>query len=216
MKTKAQKKVEFDKGKKLLGESRSLVFSDITSVPTKDVNRLRRELKKIGGNLLVIKKRILSLVFKEKGIDMEMKQFKMPTATIFSKPDVEEVSNPVFKFFSSLEVPEGKEKDLWTKHILGAYDLKEKVFLDSKKVMALGKLPSREVALGQVLGMIAAPIRSFLYILKQKSMQSAAASPASTSESEAGSQAGESSPAKIEVAAPVIANEPAAPQPETK
>ena len=151
MKTKAQKKIELEKGKKFLGESHALIFSDLTNVPTKDSSRLRRELKKIGSNFLVIKKRLLALLLKEKGIDVDLKQFKLPTATIFSKPDIEEISNPVFKFFSTLEVPEGKEKDVWTKHILGAYDLKEKVFIDAKRVMVLGKLPSREVALAQVL-----------------------------------------------------------------
>lgn len=177
MKTKAQKKVEMEKGKKFLGESQALIFSDMTNVPTKDISRFRRELKKIGSNFLVIKKRLMSLILKESGVEFDLTQFKIPTATIFSKPDVEEISNPVFKFFSSLEVPEGKEKDVWTKHILGAYDLKEKVFIDSKRVMVLGKLPSREVVLAQTLGMIAAPIRSFLYILKQKAAQLGEASP---------------------------------------
>ncbi len=174
MKTKAQKKVEMEKGKKFLGESQALVFSDLTNVPTKDLNRLRKELKKIGSNVLVIKKRLLALIFKESGIEVDLQQFKIPTATIFSKSDVEEISSPIFKFFSSLNVPEGKEKDVWTKHILGAYDLKEKIFVDAKRVMVLGKLPSREVALGHVFAMIAAPIRAFLYILKQKAERSEA------------------------------------------
>ncbi len=168
MKTKAQKKEEIEKGKKFLSQSQAMVFSDFTNIPTKDVSRLRRELKTIGSNLFVIKKRLLGLLLKEKGIEFDPSNFKTQVATIFSKPDVEVISSPVFKFFSSLEVPEGKEKNVWIKRILGAYDLNEKKFIDATRVVTLGKLPSREVILAQTLGMIAAPIRAFLYILKQK------------------------------------------------
>ncbi|OGZ53662.1 MAG: 50S ribosomal protein L10 [Candidatus Ryanbacteria bacterium RIFCSPLOWO2_01_FULL_48_26] len=184
MKTKAQKKVEIEKGKKFLAESHALVFSDFANIPTKDVSRLRRELKKIGSNLFVIKKRLLGLVLKEKGVEVDLAKFKTQVAAIFSKPDIEGISGSVYKFFSSLEVPEGKEKNIWTSRILGAYDLNEKAFIDAKQVMAFGKLPSREIALAQALGMIAAPIRSFLYILKQKAAQTTEVAPASSVETQ--------------------------------
>ncbi len=175
MKTKAQKNNEVEKGKKFLGESQALVFSDFTNIPTKDVSRLRRELKNIGGNLFVIKKRLLGIVLREQGVEFDLKKFKTQVATIFSKPDVEGISSPVYKFFSTLEVPEGKEKNVWMSRILGAYDLNEKVFVDAARVTVLGKLPSREVMLAQTLGILAAPIRSLLYILKKKSESSPAA-----------------------------------------
>ena len=38
-------------------------------------------------------------------------------------------------------------------------------------VMRVGTLPTREVLLAQFLGMLAAPVRSFLYLLDQKSKQ---------------------------------------------
>ena len=43
--------------------------------------------------------------------------------------------------------------------------------IDAAQVVFIGNLPPREVLLAQLLGMIAAPIRSFLYVLDQKSKQ---------------------------------------------
>ncbi len=177
MKTKTQKKAELENGKKLLSESQSLVFSDFSNIKTKDAHKLRKELTQLGAKLLVMKKRLLAILLKDSGVEFDVKQFKMPVATIFSKPDIEAASGPVFKFFSTLEVPEGKEKNMWVGHMLGGYNIPERAFVDQKQLILFGKLPTRDVMLAQTLGMIAAPIRSFLYILKQKVEQLAAAAP---------------------------------------
>ena len=38
-------------------------------------------------------------------------------------------------------------------------------------VKQIGQLPSREILLGRVVGMLVSPIRMFLYVLDQKSKQ---------------------------------------------
>jgi ribosomal protein L10 len=47
--------------------------------------------------------------------------------------------------------------------------MKNNVPMDAAQVIYIGKLPPREVLLGQLLGMLASPIRSFMYLLDQKS-----------------------------------------------
>ncbi|HUZ92409.1 MAG TPA: 50S ribosomal protein L10 [Candidatus Paceibacterota bacterium] len=169
MKTKAQKQEELKKGKELLAKSQVLVFTDFTSLPTRNLRELRKQLKTVNANFLVIKKRLLNLLLKEKGIDFDVKQFKLSVGTVFSEGDAEKVSGPVYKLFASIEVPEGSAKDVWVKHILGGYDIKNKKFIEPAEIVFIGKLPPREVLLGQLLGMLSAPIRSFLYVLDQKS-----------------------------------------------
>ena len=169
MKSKLQKQEELKKGKGFLGKARLLVFTDFTKIKAEDLRRLRRELKKVGANFLVIKKRLLALLLKECGADFDTKQFKLSIGTIFSEQDLEKIGGSVYKFFSALEVPEGKEKDLWVKHILGGYDLENKKAVDALQIVTIGKLPPREVLLGQLLGILAAPLRSFMYILSEKS-----------------------------------------------
>jgi large subunit ribosomal protein L10 len=168
MKSKSQKQEELKKAKELLGKSNIIVFTDFTKISAENLRKLRSELKKAGANFLVIKKRLLNILFKERGIDFDVKQFKLSVGTLFSESDAEKVSGPVYKFFAALEVPEGSAKDLWIKHILGGYDLKNKVAIDASRLVFIGKLPPREILLAQLLGMLAAPIKSLLYVLDQK------------------------------------------------
>ena len=167
MKTKIQKKEDLKRGKKLFDKAQVLVFTDFTNLPAEHLRRLRRELKSVGASFLVIKKRLLNILLKEKGINFDVRQYKLSVGTVFSETDIEQISLPVYKLFSSLEVPEGAAKDVWIKHILGGYDLKSKTVVGATQIVFIGKLPPREVLLAQLLGMLSAPIRSFLYVLDQ-------------------------------------------------
>lgn len=168
MKTRAQKGEELKKAKELLEKSQAMIFADFTKITAEDTRKLRIELKKSGASFLVIKKRLLGLILKEKGINADLKQFKTSVGTIFSEGGIDQSAGPAYKFFSTLAVPDGAAKDVWVKHLLAGYDFKSAAVMDSTQVIAIGKLPSREVLLGQLLGMLSAPIRSFLYILDQK------------------------------------------------
>lgn len=172
MKTKAQKGEELKRARALLDKSEAMVFADFTKIGAEDVRRFRTELKKNGANFLVIKKRLLGLIFKERGIDVDLTQFKTSVGTIFSEKGTDTVAGPAFKFFSGLEVPEGGDKGMWVKHLLGGYDVKGNLPVDAAQVVFVGKLPPREVLLAQLLGMLASPIRSFIYLLDQKAKRS--------------------------------------------
>ena len=171
MKTKVQKQEELADAKKLLDDAQSLVFADFTKVTAEDLRKFRRELAASGAKFLVIKKRLLGLLLKERGIDVDLSQYKTSIGTVFAPAGIETAASPAFKFFKGLEIPEGQPKDLWTKHLVGGYDIAANLPVDAAKVLYIGNLPPREVLLAQLLGMLAAPIRSFLYVLDQKSKQ---------------------------------------------
>ena len=183
MKTRAQKETELAKARELFDKSEALIFADFTNITAENLRKLRIELKKADANFLVIKKRILGILLKEKGIDINLQQFKTSVGTIFSTADAEHIAGPAFNFFSGMAVPEGAAKDVWIKKILAGYDINAKASMDAQQIIYIGKLPPREVILAQLLGMLAAPIRSFLYILDQKAKmgggepQAAATSP---------------------------------------
>lgn len=174
MKTKAQKGEELKKAKALLDKSEALIFADFTKIKAEDVRKLRMELKKSGANFLVIKKRLLGLLMKEKGITADLGKFKISVGTIFAEGGADTIAGPAFNFFSKLEVPEGGAKDMWTKKILGGYDVKANVEMEAAKVVAIGKLPPRDVLLAQLLGTISAPVQAFMHILEEKSKKSVA------------------------------------------
>ena len=163
MKTKAQKSQELEKAKGLLAKSTALVFADFTKLTAENMRRLRRELKAADAELLVIKKRLLGVLFKERGIDVDLKQHKFSVGAIFAKDGIEKASGVMFKFLKDLKLE--KEK------IVGGYNVSDMQSVSQKDVIFIGGLPPREVLLAQLLGMMSTPIRSFLYILSEKSKQ---------------------------------------------
>ena len=171
MKTKVQKREEIEKAGKMLKANNAMVFVNFTKVPTEDVRKLRREISATGGSTIVIKKRLLNVLLKEEGIDMDVRQYDSSVGTIFSSKGMEEASSPIFKFFNGLGGADKEAKVAAMKKILGGYDLSSKQVVDAKTVVYYGQLPPREVALAQVLGMLVAPIRGFMHILNEKSKQ---------------------------------------------
>lgn len=171
MKTKIQKKDEIKKAEKILDANNAMVFVNFTKVPTEDVRKLRREVSATGGSTLVIKKRLLNVLLKEKGIDLDVRQYESSVGTIFSPKGIEEASSPVFKFFNGLGGTDKEARAEAIRKILGGYDLSSKQAIDAKTVVYYGQLPPREVALTMVLGMFVAPLRGFMHVLNEKAKQ---------------------------------------------
>jgi len=171
MKTKTQKGEELKTGKKFLEKSQVLIFTDFSKVKTSDIRKLRQQLKEVQAKYFVIKKRLLGLILKEQGIEVDVKGLGTQVGTIFSETDIEKSSAPVYKFFYGIggDTKAGRAESV--KKIVGAYDLKKKNFIEAKDVLFIGQLPSREVLLGQLFGMIAAPISSLLYVLNERAKQ---------------------------------------------
>lgn len=171
MKTKQQKQSELNEGKKLLEKSQVLIFTDFSKVKTSDVRNLRQQLKDVQAKYFVIKKRLLGLLLKEQGIEIDVKGLGSQIGTIFSESGIEQASAPVYKFFYGLGGDSKQARAESIKKIAGAYDLKKKNFIEAKDVVFIGQLPPREVLLAQLLGMMAAPISSLLYVLSERSKQ---------------------------------------------
>jgi len=157
MKSKEQKIQELKLGKELFDKSQSLIFVNFNKVSTENLRALKMKLKKIDAKFKVVKKRLLRIIFKENKIDFDPQAaFDNQMGTIFSANDIYSAAGPVYKSLEKIQT-------------LGAYDLKEKQSLAADLFKKIALLPSREVLLSQVVGMLAAPIKMFLYILNEKS-----------------------------------------------
>lgn len=165
MKSKAKKTEELEKGREFLSNSQALLFTNISSVSAENLRKLRRAMTEKGVHFFVLKKRLLGLLLKEKGIDVNPKeQFTASIGTAFSQLPIEEVSAIAHKLLASI----GSKK---SEEMVGGFDLSEGQLLSAEEVQALGKLPPREVLVGQVMGGMIAPLRAFMYILSEKSKQ---------------------------------------------
>mgnify|MGYP001607393661 FL=1 len=163
MKTKAQKIEQIKQAEQLLLKSRFLVFADFTGLNVAGFQKLKKSLK-AGLNIFqVVKKRLLKIVFKNRGIEFDPVQFDSQVATLFSAEDLTDIAAPIYKF--SKEV-----KNVFK--ILGAYDLNNKKFFTADEVKFIGQLPPREVLLAQIVGMISSPLRKFLFVLNEKAKRS--------------------------------------------
>jgi len=168
MKTKAQKQEDLKQGEVLLNKSEALVFVDMSGVKTAAARTLRSELKRGGNPLFVLKKRLLGLLLKKRGIEFDDRRFKTSVGTVFVS-NLESATAAVYKFFRGLEL---EKKGEVKRQVLGGFDLGAKDFIEGSRVVAIGQLPPREILLAQLASMIAAPIKSLLYVLDQKSKRS--------------------------------------------
>lgn len=159
MKSRQQKTQELKTGEELLEKSQSLIFVDFGKVSTKNLCAIKAKLKQINSQFKVIKKRLLKILFQKKEINFDpASAFEGQAGTIFAPADILSIAGPVYNFFKGVK-------------ILGAYDLEKKQFLEPDLFKKIALLPSREVLLSQLVGVLSAPIKIFLFILNEKSKQ---------------------------------------------
>jgi len=168
MKTKAQKIKDVETGSSLVGGAKSIVFVDFSKTPTKDITVLKNSLDAISGKYRVIKKRLLGIVFKQKDVQVDTKQFGSQLAGIYSKKEISEPAGIVFKFIKD----HGKD---FAFKMVGGYDLATNIFFNEADIKAIGQLPSREILLAQLLEMLNAPTKSLVYTLDQIAKSKASA-----------------------------------------
>lgn len=159
MKTKAQKRAQIESGVKGINASETLVLADFTGVPTAELNAFRKTLRTMGAAFTVVKKRLFKLMLKEQGIEFEPKTLNGQLGVVFSPKDLMETAGATYRF--------SRRKEAFK--ILGGFTLKEKKFVEGADVVRYGALPSKEVLLGQLVGMLTVPIRQFMTVLIEKS-----------------------------------------------
>ena len=166
-KTKNQKIKAVEEGIAALNRSDNLILVDFTGLSVNKINELRGQIRAGGGIFKVIKKRLLKIIFDKQGVPFDPNKFEGQTGIVFSPKDISETSSLVYKFSQSEAGPPSAEKK--SLKILGGFNVKAKNFIESDFIIKLGSLPSREVLLAQFVGLLASPIRMFLYVLKEKS-----------------------------------------------
>ncbi|MCL4405271.1 MAG: 50S ribosomal protein L10 [Patescibacteria group bacterium] len=162
-KTKAQKKEIISEASDELAKSKALLFADFNGVPVSDLSVLRKSLREISAKMTIVKKRLLNVALKQKGVSFDAQEFApAQLATIFVSGDFSEAAGPVYRF--------AKANDKF--RILGGFDLEKGVTMTDVEVNAIGQLPPRPVLLAQVLGTMVAPLRAFMYLVQEKGKRS--------------------------------------------
>lgn len=131
------------------------IFSDFQGISVTKFGALRRALKKTGAEFKVAKKTLFDRALNQAGMNgVQAKELKGEIGVTFGYEDQAEPAKTLVKF--------AKENE--TFKVLAAI-LAGKA-LNEKQVIALAKLPSREVLLAQLLGALQAPMRGLAVVLQ--------------------------------------------------
>ena len=95
---KRTEKEQIKSGEAELAKSETVVVTDFNGLTANDMNAFRKTVRAIGGVVMVMKKRLLKLVFAASGIEFNPKDFAGQAGVIFSPKDIVETAGVVYKF----------------------------------------------------------------------------------------------------------------------
>lgn len=148
-----QKKIEtVDKLTQKLAKAKSVVFADYRGLKHKQLEELRKVLKKTDAEFVVTKNRLLARALADRAQAIK-ETLHDTTASLFSYADEVAPLKELLKFFKTAGF--GKAK--------GA--LMGKTVLSETEVTRLSQLPTREVLLAQLVRQLNAPIQGLHYAL---------------------------------------------------
>ncbi len=134
--------------------SEALVFADYQGLTNKQLENLKKELKKLDATLIVAKNTLLKLALEKSPpkADQPLAEkldeiLKNPTATVFIRGDMMEPLKKLQKAIKDFGLPKIK------------FGILEGTVLDEAGVLKIASLPTRDILLSQLVGELNSPIR---------------------------------------------------------
>ncbi len=129
-----------------LGRAKSTVLAEFVSLSVAEMTALRRRVIESGGEAKVVKNTLLGLAVKAAGVTGLDEALTGPTVVVFGYEDPVAAVKAVADFGQD-------HRDQW-RIKAGVLDGQA---LSAREVESLARVPSREVLLGQVAGLLATP-----------------------------------------------------------
>lgn len=142
-----------------LQQARAMFVVDYTGLNVDKITGLRREVRGAGAEVRVAKNTLLKIVVKNTAFEPLSDHFVGQTAVAFIDGDPAQAAKALTKFYN-----DAKKENPDMRFAIRAGVL-ESTLLSTAQINQLGDLPSREVLLGQFVGMLAAPLTSFVTVL---------------------------------------------------
>ena len=151
--SKYVKELMMDQIRTDLDGSRSVLILDLKDLDAVAEHQLRRDLRKKSIRLRILKNSLARRVFTEMGMEGLSKYLEGPSAMAWGGEGIAELAKEISTQVKTLKKPEIKG---------GAVD---GVVVGPEQVEDITKLPSREVLIGQVLGLLLGPAREALALV---------------------------------------------------
>lgn len=145
--TREQKAAFVAEFQERLGRSEAIYLTDFTGLNVKAMTSLRSQLKKSGGEYLVVKNRLVKRALAETAIPDISQFLEGPTGIVFGDEDAVAAARTVTEF-----ARENEDRPVFKVGVL------ETTVLDAAQIDRVAGLPPREELLSQVAGVLSAPM----------------------------------------------------------
>ncbi len=135
-----------------IARAKSLIFADYVGLKHKQLEELRKSMRKVDAEFVVTKNKLMERAFGDKAAAVKP-ILTHATATIFSYKDEVSGLKELLKFFKAANIGTTKAG------MLGD------VILTNNEITKLSKIPGREILLGQLAGQLKAPIANLHHAL---------------------------------------------------
>ena len=155
--TKEQKEAFVTEFRERVEAAGAVYLTDFTGLDVKSMTALRSQLKKAGGEYLVVKNRLVRRALADLDIPDLSDHLLGPTGVVFGSTDVVEAAKTVADF-----AKEHSDRPVFKVGVV------ENGLLDAGEISRLAKLPGREVLLAQLAGALAGPMSALASALQAK------------------------------------------------
>jgi large subunit ribosomal protein L10 len=133
----------------------SFVIMQYSRLTANTANDFRREIGKMGGDVEIVRKRVLLKAAKDAGIELDLSSLEGHVGLVFLGQDPIETTKTVFKF--------SQDRDKVIQVLGGRF---EGQLYGGEDVEKLSKLPSRDEMRAQFLGLLEAPMAQTLAVVE--------------------------------------------------
>ena len=155
--TREQKEAFVAEFQERLGRSEAIFLTDFTGLNVQAMTSLRSQLKKAGGEYLVVKNRLVRRALAETEIPDISRFLEGPTGVVFGDDDVVAAARTVTDF-----AKENGDRPVFKVGVL------ETSVLDATQIDRVASLPPREELLSQVAGVLGAPMSALVGAMSGK------------------------------------------------
>lgn len=170
---KKEKQLLLDGIKDEMKRSPSFFIAQYSKLGANKANEFRREMRKMGVDMEIIRKRMFLKAAQEIGLTLSLAELPGHLGIIFAGNEPVEVTKAVLKYSKGnedcLQLLAGQVEG----HLITADDVKKLSQLPSKDVMRAQFLGLLEAPLAQTLATFEAVLTSVVYCLKNKAEESA-------------------------------------------
>ncbi len=137
-----------------LSKAKAVVLAEYRGLKVSEITELRKEVKKISGDLRVVKNRLVKKAIQGTVMDVLKSELKGPLALAIAQGDPVELTKVLARFAGNLEALKLKAGFLGTS------------LLSRQDIDRLSKLPGREELFAKLLGSIVAPASRLVGVMQ--------------------------------------------------